>query len=552
MDRFEEDGMHILGVADGLDAGAALVEDDRLVAVAHQARLDRTPRSRAFPWDAIDEVLRIGGISASEVDRIAVAGKFTPPLALRRDPRLHRAVRNPFSPALDAGVFYQAVLQQTGFGAMDADRTAELLEQRFSERGFAPGRVVLVDIHAALANGAYRTQDHDPLTVFSLHPMGDGKAAAVYRGTAGQVDRIWEQRGFSSLHVHLQRCCAAIGLSWATEHQRLWALAARGKPSRELLKLLHEQLHAEGPRLSRRRYPWPARMQDRVYRALADAPAPDAAASVLTNLERAIVAWVAHHVAGTPGSVALVGAVFDNPRLVASVAALEDVRGIWVPPEPGFGLLAVGAALYRAGATGASLDAPLLLEPPADAIAACLPRATPMDDADLAAIMADAGVVGRYVGRRGLGSHGAGSRSVLARADRSSAVAAARAAVGRAGDEEPLLVLRSSALGTVGETLAIAERHGVAAPALRTLARKFPGAATADGRVLLHVVRPGDDLDHLLAALEAQTGCSGIAALPLGLGDSPPASTVAEAARVWASSELDALRVGDLGVRRLP
>ena len=50
--------MYILGVADGLDAGAALVRDDQLVAVAHQARLDRTPRSRAFPWDAIEEVLR--------------------------------------------------------------------------------------------------------------------------------------------------------------------------------------------------------------------------------------------------------------------------------------------------------------------------------------------------------------------------------------------------------------------------------------------------------------------------------------------------------------
>ena len=544
--------MYILGVADGLDAGAALVRDDQLVAVAHQARLDRTARSRAFPWKAIDEVLRIGGIDAGEVDRVAVAGKFTPPLALRRDPRLHEAVRNPFSPALDAGVFYQALLQQTGFGALDADRTAEFLEKRFAERGIRSGRVVLVDIHAALAHGAYRTQTDEPLTVFSLHPMGDGKAAAVHRGRSGQLDRVWEQRGFSALHVHLQRCCAAIGLNWATEHQRLWALGARGKPESALMQLLYEQLHAEGPRLSRRRYPWPARKQDRVYRALSEASPADAAASVLSNLERVVVTWVTHHVAEAPGAVALVGAVFDNPRLVASVAALEDVRRVWVPPEPGYGLLAVGAALYRAGAMGASLDAAVLAQPDDADVQRFLPRASPLSDSELAVMMADAGVVGRYVGSRGLGAHGAGARSVLARADRPSAVAAARAAVGRAGDEEPLLLLRASAMEPVSSAFALAERHGVAAPAIPELARRFPGAATADGRVLLHVVSPEDSLDGLLAELEAKTGCAGAASFALGMGEAPPASTVEEAARVWGASELDALRVGGLGVRRVP
>ena len=56
----------------------------------------------------------------------------------------------------------------------------------------------------------------------------------------------------------------------------------------------------------------------------------------------------------------------------------------------------------------------------------------------------------------------------------------------------------------------------------------------------------------LLAELEAKTGCAGAASFALGMGDAPPASTVEEAARVWGASELDALRVGGLGVRRVP
>ena len=51
--------MVILGVADGLDASAALVVDSALVAVSAQERHDQVPRSRAFPWAAIDDVIEM-------------------------------------------------------------------------------------------------------------------------------------------------------------------------------------------------------------------------------------------------------------------------------------------------------------------------------------------------------------------------------------------------------------------------------------------------------------------------------------------------------------
>ncbi len=76
--------MVILGVGDGLDAGAALVVDDRPVAVEAQERLDRVPRSRAFPWGAVDAVLQESGLRERDVDLIAVAGRF----ALRGCPAL--------------------------------------------------------------------------------------------------------------------------------------------------------------------------------------------------------------------------------------------------------------------------------------------------------------------------------------------------------------------------------------------------------------------------------------------------------------------------------
>ena len=327
--------MVILGLGDGVDAAAALVIDNQLIAVESQERHDRTPRSRAFPWAAIEEILEEAGLRARHVDQVVVAGQFTPSFFLRKHPNLKRLVKDAFSPAIDAGVFVQALLRQSGLGAFEADRAAEWIENILKGKGFNPQRVHAMDTHRALAEGAYRTQERDDLLVFSLHPLGDGAAFAVHRGTDGQMDRVFGQRGFSALHVHLQRCATAMGFDPVLQEQHMWAVAAKGTPDIRLLELLSHELHAEGPRLSWRGYPLPQARTAPVYRALAEMDVATAASSVLTNLIRAVQSVIRFHVrANQIGDIAVVGSVFDNPRLCGSIADLDEVKSVWVPPPP--------------------------------------------------------------------------------------------------------------------------------------------------------------------------------------------------------------------------
>ena len=46
-----------------------------------------------------------------------------------------------------------------------------------------------------------------------IQPKGDGASLAVFRGTAGHLEPVFVQKGFSVLHVHVQRCVAAVGLT---------------------------------------------------------------------------------------------------------------------------------------------------------------------------------------------------------------------------------------------------------------------------------------------------------------------------------------------------
>jgi predicted NodU family carbamoyl transferase len=484
----------ILGVSDGIDAGAALAVDDRLVAAEAQSSFDGSARSRAFPWDAVADVLRRTGTRPEQVDVIAVAGLFSPPFFLRRRPGLRRVARSPFSSMLDLGVFYQAVLRETGMGALEAARAGDWLRARFAARGFR-ARVVLVDVHAALANAAYRSQPDDDVLIVTLQPMGDGVSLATHRGTAGQIDRVDEQRGFSSLHLHLARCAAAIGCSDA---RSMWAVAGPDADP-DLLAALAQGLHAEQGRLSRRNHPLPEGRF--VYEALKRVPREVAAASVHENLRQTVCALVEHHVrrAGI-GSLAVAGEVFEDARLVADLAGVPGVTSVSCLADPGAGALAIGAAASLAGTRPTWFD-PAGQDPELSDLVG-----DRFDPDAVADVLRARGSVTWSSGASGPASFRTAERCVL-RLPRASAGWGTRA-----------LWLGSPAEGTAGaRSLAYAMRAGAADVRVGAgFAERYPAALGPDGRAMVVPADPDSPVGEVLVRLvdRGEGGCLLVDALP--------------------------------------
>ncbi|NCG19209.1 MAG: hypothetical protein GWP91_09375 [Rhodobacterales bacterium] len=550
--------MVILGIADGLDTGAALVVDDQLVAVAHQGRIESQQLTRTFPWEAMDTVLAQAGLRPRDVDLITFAGRITPPFVIRRHPSLRRAGRDPFSPAVDAKVFFQAILSSTGLSALEADRAAEWLEAKVVKRGYAPNRLLLVDIHRCLVAAGYRGQPRDHALMLSLHPGGDGAALAVYRGRSGQVDRVFQQKGFSALHVPLHRCAAALDLS-VEDVGLMWNAAGSAQPDPALVRLLGSAVWSQGPKLSRRSYPLPVSRHSELYAALKEADRATAAASVLENLCQAVCGVVRHHIAqADTNGLVLCGEVFDNPRLCARVAELIEVEWTAVYPEPGWRALAVGAALVHGGLHPRLLARPGLGRAVSDKAAKSAMRATGLvADSSLtpAQVLADGGALGRFVGPSGWGRWSCGSRTVLVRADQPEGVERVRIALGRDPLEEPALAILADEVAT--EIPLLHELHaghgaGAFAPKVSDkLAEQYPGGITADQRAILHVVDEEDPgLWRLLSDLRERTGCGAVAMFPFAMGRDPVVDRAVDAARTFQQAKLDGLEIGTFMVCR--
>lgn len=65
--------MLVLGIIDSKPSTAAVLDDDRILSAVSEERLCRKKMATGMPRQAIAEALRVAGVGAGDLDRVAVA-----------------------------------------------------------------------------------------------------------------------------------------------------------------------------------------------------------------------------------------------------------------------------------------------------------------------------------------------------------------------------------------------------------------------------------------------------------------------------------------------
>ena len=432
--------MKVLGLTTGIDSGAALIEDGRILAAVNEERLSRMKLVEGFPRASIRETLAISGTAAEELDAVLVGAmnefledelkpfdgwfQHSPNGAggavKRMAGKLSR-YRNRL-PFLETG--YYALLAPSFWNSRRGIR--HILRAEF---GFKCP-IKFIDHHFAHITSAYFTSGFRDALAVSLDGGGDGKSSRIYAIRDGRFESLHDTSAYNSLGNYYAYVTHICGFKAQKHEGKITGLAAYGEP--RFVPLLREFVdEQDGALINRGGVVFLEAIREFERRLPKTWKREDLAASIQDHSEELVRRYVGHWVKRSGlGNLALSGGVFANVRVNQEVHQLPGVDRVFVHPHMGDGGLAVGAALAACVPgilprtmpcdTSPLADVYLGGDLPVSDIDAALakhglrPETTnePLEEA-IASLLADGHVVARSAGRMEYGPRALGNRSIL-------------------------------------------------------------------------------------------------------------------------------------------
>jgi len=407
------------------ESGACLVSDGKLLAAVTEERLSRKKNDGAYPFRAIQEVLRITGARVSDLDLVSLAG--LPPF--RRSAKMLASQWEVFR---DSGI----VLPRRILYAL---LTAKKIRRAVPESLRSVPRMEW-EHHYCHAAAAFFTSPFDRATVITLDGIGDSSiCGSIGVGEGDSLRRIREFNGYYSPGILYSFITKVFGFRPARHEGKITGLAAYGDPNlcyEPFRSLLRYEVQKQ--RFYSRWIPtlfapgsedlWAIPL---VSDLLDQYEKKDIAASLQRVLEEEVIKMVCDALSATAiPDVVLAGGVFGNVKLNQRIRELEGVRGLYIHPGMGDDGLMVGAAYLGLRALARKRRLPfrreflqtVYLGPDFSEgqIQAELQkrglsgRRSDRVEEEIAEHLAQKKIVGRFAGRMEYGPRALGNRTILA------------------------------------------------------------------------------------------------------------------------------------------
>jgi carbamoyltransferase len=436
----------ILGIHDGHNASAALLDQGRVVAAVQEERLTGSKNQGGVPRQAIADVLSTSGVVSSEIIKVALNGNYMTHDHWDREP-LSKFYEN--SGGLAAQL--KEPLKGTIVDEIYQKGKAQQRAQELARIGFDNGRVAPVIHHTAHAAAAYYGSAwKDKVLVLTCDGGGDRLSATVNIAENGQIQQIASVPESDSIGHLYSMVTYHMGMMPLEHEYKVMGLApyvGGSKKAGEQAKLFAElfEFDTRNPLVWRRRKGVPSmfsaygRVRKLLYRQRFDL----VAAGLQQFVEDMLIQWVRNCVRETGiHRVACGGGVFMNVKANKEILALPEVEELFVFPSCGDETNSVGAAYWVYAQERLRLNQRVDIEPLGP-----IYWGGGFDDSEVetalkqykgtnpirykqvenierltAEMLASGEVVARAKGRMEFGARALGNRSILASADNMEAV----------------------------------------------------------------------------------------------------------------------------------
>ncbi|MBN9202171.1 MAG: hypothetical protein J0H70_12605 [Microbacterium chocolatum] len=569
--------MSTLGMYDGHNAGAALINDDgRVVAAVEEERFSRIKNHDARPGhDAPPRESVAFCLAASEEPVARIAFGLAHPDDLSRlamanfDARIAAGEHQRLGRAQELGLSVGTLRE---LPATTQRRRVQTLQAVAAEAGLAGQLPVsFVDHHTAHAGGAYFLSGEDQALVVTLDGKGDDLSGSVSVGGGGALARTLALPTEDSLGHLYSAFTVACGLRPQRDEGKLQAMASSGTVDRRIRAWLEDRFDLDGETGAIRGRlgdgmivgPYPDRRpdlhNDLVREIIGAVPVTDAAATVQDFIERLVSDFVAWHLTCTRlQTLVVAGGVFANVSLNRRLAELPMVDRLHVHPAMTDAGIALGAAAVTAASRGI---APIPFDDvglgPAYSEQECSEAFSregyrvyqPASDPELVlgAALARGEVVARFVGGAEYGPRALGHRSILAPANdarmpqtlngmlrRSTVMPFAPMA--RARDAAELFVDVPALAGSLRTMTA-------AVPCTAAMRREYPAVVHVDGTARPQLLDDDDPATVILDELERLVGQRVVINTSFNLHDEPIVCRPSDAARSARAARIKLIQI---------
>jgi carbamoyltransferase len=564
--------LNILGIWDGHDSGAALLQDGRLVFAVNEERLTRRKLEIVFPARSIAACLAHVQITPQQIHLVA-ATTCDPAKTLGRvwpgsKERYYNVRRRKTSQGPLAGLTRTMKYRMTEWSPGPVSRTISsmVLKRQLAAAGLNRARLQIVDHHLAHAAAAAWTSGFVQCAVLTIDGLGDGLSTTISTFADGRLDRMAASSARHSVGVFFEHVTNLLNMRELEDEGKVMALADYAAPIDAASNPLLPWVRVKDGIITTQ---WPGHAFRRpLARVHWRFPNEQFAYLAQQTVERVVVALARDAVRLTGHRcLALAGGVVSNVKATRLIRLLPEVDDLFVFPHMGDGGLALGAAVSASVESGDPpridmnrLDLGPAYDPQviesslraANLAATCVGGSLPCRVTDL---LADGKIVMWFQGGMEYGPRALGHRSVLARPDRSELRDRLNLVLKRRVWYQPFCpsMLESEAPRLLSDWTGGCNRAMTMAYQVSAAYREqLAGVMSVDGTCRPQIVDDDDDrpFAEVLRLARERWGVAAVLNTSFNIHGEPLVCTPDQAVDVFLRSGADALAIGPFLVMR--
>jgi carbamoyltransferase len=344
--------LNILGIWDGHDAGACIVNEKGILVAINEERITRRKLEVGFPKHSISACLsylnmkpqEISSVAATTVDFAKTLTRCVP--SLKENYYHFRRRKTKMPPFVGLRKNFKHFLTEIPEVPLCRRASENALNRGLSKLGFKDYKLSLVGHHEAHAAAAAIPSGLKKAAVITLDGVGDGLSGTVNIYNQGVLERISSIKARDSFGLFFEQVTDLLGMRELEDEGKVMALSNYAFPVPEEDNKLMDFFKVEGLEV-KSKYSI-MKKYSLLKKILWNTPREELAYMAQATLEKHITELFQNTIDETGiRNVCWSGGVASNIKVNLSIRMNTNVKKWFVFPHMGDGGLAVGAALYQ-------------------------------------------------------------------------------------------------------------------------------------------------------------------------------------------------------------